>query len=164
MQKDVVVTKSLSKVTEKLNAQYGLLLDPGAKLTHGFFARAMVLASLPHSKPNDTVFERQNGSYSLTMTGNRKYGLPYGSIPRLVLAWLTTEAVRTKKREIVLGKSLAEFMRQIDLEPTGGRKGTITALRNQMLRLFTTTISCTYSDAEHDAGLNMFLVSSYDLW
>jgi hypothetical protein len=33
-----------------------------------------------------------------------------------------------------------------------------------MKRLFSTTISCTYSDEERDTGLQMLLVDSYNLW
>ena len=36
--------------------------------------------------------------------------LPYGNIPRLLLAWVCTEAVRTQSRELVLGASLSAFM------------------------------------------------------
>jgi hypothetical protein len=144
--------------------RYGKLLDPGAQLTHGFMARAMVLASMPHSKPEKTYFERKNGRYSLVLQANQKIGLPYGPIPRLLFAWITTEAVRTKERTLILGKTLAHFMRQLDIEPTGGRNGSITALREQMRRLFSTTISCTYSDEERDAGVQMLLVDKYDVW
>ena len=35
------------------------------------------------------------------------------TFPRLLLAWVCTEAVRTRKRELVLGKSLSEFMRTL---------------------------------------------------
>ncbi len=49
-----------------------------------------------------------------------KRGLPYGTYPRLLLAWLNTEAVRTKERTIILGHSLSEFMRQLDLIPEPG--------------------------------------------
>ena len=30
--------------------------------------------------------------------------LPYGNLPRLILAWVSTEAVRTQSRELVLGR------------------------------------------------------------
>ena len=33
--------------------------------------------------------------------------LPYGNLPRLLIAWLCTEAVRTQSRELVLGRSLS---------------------------------------------------------
>jgi hypothetical protein len=157
-------SKPVKDSVEKLISQYGKLLDPGAKLTHGYIARAMVLASMPHSETSETYFKRENGNYKLSMTADPDIGLPYGSIPRIVFAWMTTEAVRKKSRELKLGKSLAEFMRQLDIEPTGGRNGSITALREQIKRLFATTISCTYSDDERDAGMRMLLVDEYDLW
>ena len=48
-------------------------------------------------------------------------GLPYGSLPRLLLAWISTEAVRTREPMVVLEDTLSFFMRQLDLMPTGGR-------------------------------------------
>jgi len=110
----------------------------------GYMARALVQASMPHSRPEGLVFERTNGAFSLVMMGHPHAGLPYGTVPRLLLAWLTTEAVRTHERELVLGDTLSRFMAQLDLIPTGGRWGTITRLRDQMRRLFASTVSCTY--------------------
>ncbi len=92
----------------------------------GYMARALVQASMPHSRPEGLVFERTNGAFSLVMMGHPHAGLPYGTVPRLLLAWLTTEAVRTRERELVLGDTLSRFMAQLDLIPTGGRWGTIT--------------------------------------
>jgi len=156
--------KNVGNSIEKFMSQYGPLMDLDAKLTHGFIARAMVLASMPHSEPKETYFKRENGNYKLTMIANPEIGLPYGTIPRLLFAWITTEAVRTKQRKLTLGKSLSDFMRQLEIEPTGGSKGTITTLREQMKRLFNTTIACTYCDEERDAGLQMLLVDDYFLW
>jgi hypothetical protein len=82
----------------------------------------------------------------MTMQARRAIGLPYGTVPRLLTAWMTTEAVRTKERTLTLGHTLSEFMTQLDLIPTGGRWGTITRLKNQMTRLFTCSISATYQD------------------
>ena len=42
--------------------------------------------------------------------------LPFGNIPRLLLAWVSTEAVRTQSRVLVLGASLSEFMRKVGLD------------------------------------------------
>jgi len=149
---------------KSIESKIQTLLDDGKEFDHGYIAQAVVLASIPHSKPKETYFRRQNGDYTLKMIADPEIGLPYGSIPRLLLAWITTEAVRTKNRELVLGESLAGFMRQLDIEPTGGKKGTITALRQQIKRLFATMISFTYSDNEHDAGVNMLIIDGYDLW
>ena len=63
--------------------------------------------------------------------------LPFGNFPRLILAWLCTEAVRTQSRELVLGRSLAKFMRELGIYSSGGREQT--KLRNQMLWLHRAT-------------------------
>ena len=59
--------------------------------------------------------------------------LPFGNIPRLLLAWVTTEAVRTQSRELILGSSLSEFVGKLGMDSVGGAR---TRLRNQMRRLF----------------------------
>jgi hypothetical protein len=110
----------------------------------GYVARALAQATMPHSKVEGNEFVRKNGVYTLTMLAPSEVGLPYGSIPRLLIAWLTTEAVKTKKREIVLGDSLSDFMARLGLAPTGGRWGSITRLKQQMRSLFSSMISCSY--------------------
>ncbi len=117
----------------------------------GFMARALVQATMPHKDPgNVEAWGRRNGDFSMvmqpgyTMDKNNKpqsIGLPYGTKPRLVMAFISSEAVRSRSREIVLGRSLSEFMEQLNLTPTGGRWGTIPMLKEQMRRLFSTTIS-----------------------
>ncbi len=131
----------------------------------GYMARALVMATLPHSAKKGTEFQRQNGAFSLTiLTPSRAGGLPYGVYPRLLLAWLTTEAVKTKNPHIILGDSLSQFMRELGLTPTGGRWGTIKALKDQSKRLFASSINCTRSDGERTRGHNVVIVDDYDLW
>lgn len=130
----------------------------------GFMARALVQATMPHSKVEGNEFKRRNGAFKLTILADSEVGLPYGSIPRLLVAWITTEAVRTKQRELVLGNTLSAFMSQLDLMPTGGRWGTITRLREQMKKLFSAFISCTYDDGEHWAIKNIQPVTQANLW
>lgn len=130
----------------------------------GYMARSLVQATMPHSKQNKPYFVRKNGVFSLSIMAHPDVGLPYGSIPRLLMAWLTTEAVKTKSRELLLGDSLSGFMRELELVPTGGRWGTITCLKNQIKRLFCCYISCTYTEKDEEAGINLNLVDTYHLW
>ena len=46
--------------------------------------------------------------------------LPFGNLPRLLLAWVCSEAVRTQSRDLVLGRSLYEFMHKLGLEDRSG--------------------------------------------
>ena len=83
----------------------------------GFMARLLALCSLPRTNPGDRLqFKRVNGPYTLGMIAGLGNKLPYGTLPRLLLAWVCTEAVRTQSRELVLGDSLSEFMRRLGLK------------------------------------------------
>ena len=84
-------------------------------------ARMMALCSLPRTNPgNRQQFKRVNGPYTLYMTASSGPKLPFGNLPRLLLAWVSTEAVRTQSRVLVLGDSLAEFMRKLGIYNTSG--------------------------------------------
>ena len=130
----------------------------------GFIARALTQATMPHKAPSDNEFTRQNGTFTLTMWSPRQIGLPYGSIPRLLLSWMTTEAVRTKSPLLELGPTLSAFMTELGLARRGGERGDITRFRNQTMRLFCSTVSCQYEDKTHDAGGNLNIVEKYSLW
>lgn len=132
--------------------------------TLGYMARALVQATLPHSRVKENTFKRVNGNFSLMILADPSIGLPYGTIPRLLLAWIVTEAVRTKQRELILGNTLSQFMEQLGLIPTGGRWGTITRLKEQIQRLFAASFSCTYDDGDEWAIRNVTPISKANLW
>ncbi len=132
--------------------------------TLGYMGRALVQATMPHKRTPGNEFIRKNGTFTLVMLSPSHIGLPYGSIPRLLTAWITTEAVRTKQRKLALGRSLCSFMSKLELVPTGGRWGTITHLREQMTRLFSSSISCLYEDSKQEIGINMQVAEEYQLW
>ena len=131
----------------------------------GFMARTMVLCSLPRSNPgNRTQYVRRNGPLTLVMNaGGIDYKLPYGNIPRLLLAWVCTEAVRTQSRVLLLGDSVSEFMRKLDIYSSSGEK--YTRLRNQMQRLFNVHVQLIYED-EHggQASVNSLVADRTELW
>ncbi|MBB5862393.1 replication protein RepA [Xanthomonas arboricola] len=136
----------------------------------GFMARVLVQATMPHSKPDSNEYSRKNGTLQVSIMAPSQIGLPYGSYPRLLLAWLTTEAVRTKSPTLHLGDTLTEFMNKLDLNPTGGRWGNITALKEQANRLFGSSVVA-YDDvrekstsARHIRGSQIIVADDWDLW
>ena len=130
----------------------------------GFMARALVQATLPHKRVAGAEFTRHNGAYTLTLLAPSHIGLPYGTVPRILLAWMTTEAVRTQSRELVLGDNLSRFMRALDLVPTGGRWGTVGRLKDQTRRLFASTVSASYADKDKHAETGYRLADKSVLW
>ena len=132
----------------------------------GFMARLMALCSLPRTNPGNRIqYRRVNGPYTLYMTAGGGNKLPYGNLPRLILAWVSTEAVQTQSRVLILGSSLSEFMRTLGMEDrSGSPRGDRTRLRNQMDRLFHSHVQLIYEDERHKASVSSQVADRTDLW
>ena len=132
----------------------------------GFMARLLALCSLPRTNPGDRLrYVRRNGPYTLVMNAGSLHELPFGNIPRLLIAWICTEAVRTQSRELVLGRSLSEFMRKLGItSDSGGSRGELTRLRNQMKRLLGCTVSLVYEDELAETRVSSYVADRAVLW
>lgn len=154
--------KNLDKfITEVLAIEAEEAKEAGAL---GYMARALVQATMPHRATEANEFTRSNGAFTLSILAPAKIGLPYGSIPRLLIAWLTTEAVRTKERTLCLGNTLSAFMHELGLTPTGGRWGSISYLKKQSKRLFTSSISCSYKTSIKEGESGFRIADTHELW
>lgn len=142
-----------------------------------FLANLFTQVSLPYKDPGDDLryWERRNGNLLLTVTpgpgqrlpdgGRTTIGYPYGTMPRLLLAWLSTEAVRAESPVLDLGHSQTAFLSSLGMAATGGKNGTINRLRTQMNRLFKANIAVQWEgNVNRDAGSSLNVASSYDLW
>ena len=169
----VSITPAIEKL---LDAATQIRTEPDAAEA-AFMARQLVQCTLPHSNPgNVPVWTRTNGRSVLgiqpgvNLRTQKSIGYPYGSIPRLLLFWITTEAVQTQKRRLALGNSLSGFMRDIGLDPNTGRgkRGDAIRLRDQMNRLFSARISfqqtLTDGDEEGEATIRMEIAPRSELW
>ena len=129
----------------------------------GFMGRTMALCSLPRTNPGDRLqYKRVNGPYKLVMVAGADNKLPYGNLPRLLLAWVSTEAVRTGSRVLILGDSLSEFMRTLGVYSSAG--GVANRLRNQMDRLFNAHVSMIYEDERGKATVNSLIARRTEFW
>jgi Plasmid encoded RepA protein len=115
-----------------------------------FLHSALCAMSLPVRRPADehAPIIRQDGQYTLiinpkpvveSINGHKSLhslGVPYGSLPRLVLIHIMTEAVRTKSRHIVLGQTFTEWMRRLGFRTVSyGPRGSATLIKEQLDRL-----------------------------
>ena len=129
----------------------------------GFMARMLALCSLPRTNPGRrTQYKRVNGPYTLYMMAGGGQRLPYGNLPRLLLAWVSTEAVRTRRRELILGRSLSEFMRAVGIFNDSGAMRR--RLRTQMDRLFHAAVSLTYEDKHGKQSASSLVADRVEFW
>ena len=133
----------------------------------GFMARMLALCCLPRTNPgNQHQYKRINGPYTLYIIAGGGNKLPYGNLPRLLLAWICTEAIRTQCRELSLGASLSEFMRKLEVisSDSGGSWGIRTRLKNQMERLFAAQISMIYEGERGKARMSSLVADRDEFW
>ena len=94
-----------------IEAAYQVLSDDAERM--GFTYSGFALTSLPH-KPSkarlgvvkDTILVLQAG----VDRTEKSLGLPYGSYARFILLFLQSEAIRTRSREIELGRSMRVWL------------------------------------------------------
>jgi hypothetical protein len=116
----MAVTKAERRVVD---AAAVMLAEEETRLgiTHAGFA----MTSLPHRRIEDPLWTRQGYRTKLLVESGRRgdggwIGVPYGSVARLILLYLQTEAVRTNNPEVELGRSMRNWMARMSLA-TGGR-------------------------------------------
>ena len=132
-----------SRLLKRVDVTHELMSSLPAAEDLSFLHSGLCQTCLPHSRPTEdhTIWRRQSGRFSLMVQPGvvdsgekpRHVGVPYGPKARLILIHLQTEGLRS--RTVNLGASFSAFMRSLGLAVTGGKRGTIGAVREQSLRI-----------------------------
>jgi hypothetical protein len=130
--------------------------DDGGRI--GITYTGFCLTALPHKKLPDTEsWEKRGHRVTLLIEpGKMKsgrgpatlHGVPYGARARMLLLYLQTEAVRTKSREIELGRSMRDWLGRMGLT-YGGGVGAM--LREQATRIAACSLKFFWED-DHQEG------------
>jgi hypothetical protein len=106
-----------------IDAAISIMAEEESRLgiTHAGFA----MTSLPHKRIEEGFWRREGNRTTLLVESGRDrlgriVGVPYGSIARLILLYLQTEAIRTNSPEVELGPSMKSWMGRMSLT-TGGK-------------------------------------------
>ena len=129
--------------------------------THAVFCQV----GLPRSKVDGREFMRQSGAAWINVQagfldegkGPVAQPIPYGALPRLALAHVSTYAVRNKTREIPIGDSAAQFLESMGMDDQGARYAT---LRKQMHALAACRLQLGYKGRT----FNGQAVEQFDAW
>lgn len=106
----------------------------------------LTMAAIPHSRPDSDYFERKCGHHTLSMVANPKYGLPYGSIPQILFAAIINEVEKTKSPVVRISKLHTKLVHDLKNINRVASKNDQESIQDQMLRLFSTSISCCYKE------------------
>src|SRR5699024_9094591 len=116
-----ILTVQESKLME-VAAEIATFAPTGEDMT--FTHAVLCQVGLPRSKVDGREFMRQSGAAWVNVQagyldegkGPVLQPLPYGVMPRLALAWVSSYAKRHNTREIPIGDSAAEFLRLMDMD------------------------------------------------
>lgn len=125
------------------------------------------LTALPHKKlPNDQEWVRQNGQASLMIEPGRiipqkgaapqLIGVPYGPKARLILLYLQTRAVKTKSREVEIGKSMHDWLKRMDITASGK---SYSLVREQAERISRCRLTFFFNDNQKKGFRNDHIIS-----
>ncbi|MDG4868627.1 replication protein RepA (plasmid) [Guyparkeria sp. 1SP6A2] len=91
--------------------------------------------ALPRSKVDGDEYLAESGNRWIYLqagmldegNGPVRQPIPYGPMPRLALAWLSTYAIRWRSPEIPIGQSATQFLRMMGFDGDGRRHRTLRA-------------------------------------
>lgn len=130
--------------------------------------------SLPYRNPGDDMrlWQREQGAVSLLVEAGRtqhpntrewiEQGLPYGCKPRLIMAHINTEVIRTGERQVDMYESLTAFVRRIQEREPNGRE--LRAYKDQLTRLAVALIRMAISKDDHYFQVDSKIVAGFDVW
>ena len=121
---------------------------------------------LPRRKVEGREFMRQSGAAWLNIQsgvldegkGPVRQPVPYGALPRLALAYISTFAVQNRTQQVPIGQSASEFLDLMDMAPDGRRYKT---LRKQMHALAACHIQLGYRGKTY-SGVPIRKFSAWD--
>ncbi|ART22538.1 replication protein (plasmid) [Corynebacterium striatum] len=142
----------------------------------GYTSKLFVQALFPYRNPDSN--ERKITTAEGTISVYSPNGLPFGKYPRLIMAYIITRAVanagRLKEgkvdyeeaRRIPLGHSMSHFLQAIGVtgRGTGGANGNLSKIREQLLRLASSSITVQSDDGIHARGRNTQILEDWNLW
>ncbi len=92
---------------------------------------------LPHSKTQNNVVETHYPGH--TMAIECVHGVPYGSIPRLIILYINSIAVKYRTQQVSLGNSIKQFVETLGYTVNYKEGGTNDQVMSQLDKLFNTT-------------------------
>jgi hypothetical protein len=144
----LVIQHGREKARELVPARHRHLVDVAAEVLAdeaqnlGITYSGFCLTAFPHKRLDDAeVWEKRGHNVTLLVEPGRLktgsgptelFGVPYGARARMILIYLQTQAVRTRSREVRLGRSMRDWMGRMGMT-VGGE--TVRALRDQARRI-----------------------------
>ena len=140
-----------------------------------FIHSALAICGLPYRRPAVDVreFERKQGRMSVLVEAGKlrtpdgarvAQPLPWGPKARLIIAHLSTEAIRQQSPTVEIADSLTSFMREMGFERTGGPRGNIAPFKEQIQALAACRMEISAWDGKRAATIDTKPFERIEVW
>ena len=137
---------------------------------------SLAICGLPYKRLPEGVheFERKQGRMAVLVEGGTvrhptdghriRQPVPWGPKPRLILAHLSTEAIRNKSATIDIAETMTAFMRELGFEKRGGERGNIKPFKEQLQALAACRMEISTWDGHRSATVDAKPFKAMELW
>jgi len=134
-----------------VDAAFNVMTDEEQRV--GIMHAGFAVTALPHREIDATKWVREGGSVKLLVESGsdrdlRPVGVPFGSIARMILLYLQTEAVKTKSRDIELGRSMNQWLSSMGID-NGGKTYKLVREQSKRLSMCRLTFYRSIGDSTH---------------
>lgn len=135
----------------------------------------LAICGLPYKAlPRDQLeFERTQGRMAVTVSAGKlrapdgrriQQQVPHGPKARLIMAHLSTEALRNNSPIIETSETLSGFMRDMGFDPRGGRNGNIEPFKEQLRALAACRMEISAWDGKRSGQVDVKPLQKVELW
>ena len=135
----------------------------------------LAICGLPYKAPapGQFEFERTQGRMAVTVTAGKlrspdgrrvQQTLPWGPKARLIMAHLSTEALRNRSPVIETSETLSGFMRDMGFTPRGGPRGNIEPFKDQLRALAACRMEISAWDGKRSGTVDVKPLDKVEIW
>jgi hypothetical protein len=152
---------------EGLNAMAAIVYGkPSPNNPISYYTPELIQCTLPHSDPKERDWIRSSGPHTLIISSGidktgAPFGIPYGSFPRMVLAYIITRVVESGERRIEFQSYFRTFLKEVGYTTRPSVRH-LKTLKNGLERLLYATITYEYEEKnarEHGRARRQFTVA-----
>lgn len=137
-----------------------------------FLHTVLCHVGFPRRRTDARVFERTSGNVSVRLEAGTLYTgdgwhaqpLPYGTVPRLIMVHLSSEAIRTRRRTVELGDSVRQFLARLGMSASGGPRGGYAALSRQLAALAACRLTLGMQEAGRIVTVDAKPIKRFEAW
>ncbi|KAA9382332.1 hypothetical protein F4V89_29810 [Neorhizobium galegae] len=141
----------------------------------GHFHSVLAICGLPYERPPIELreFRCKQGNMGITVQAGSSMGpdgtwidypVPFGPKSRLVLMHLCSEAIRQKSPTIEIADTFTAFVRDMGFTDSGGKKGPLTAFKEQLNALAHCSIRISSTEPNKVKDNQFFPIEEMEMW